>query len=319
MAIERARMRAVCKPWGSFDLRPWSQMHNDGVAIGELWFQRPDGNASDPALLLKLLFTTEPLSIQVHPDDAYAQSIGLEHGKTEAWYILSATPGAKIADGLKRRLTAAQLRAAILDGSISDLVQWRCVMKDDVIFVPAGTIHAIGPGLVIAEIQQRSDATFRLFDHGRQRELHVEKAVAAANAGPPVRQSVPRRLTDARTLLVASPQFILERISLAPNSNWALDTELETWVLVLEGCARIGPVNASAGEAIFLQADDARIEVGPEGLKCLMAYLGPEPSSKLLQNLDGWSAGSPLRDQPSFPSHHRAIAGSPVRSMEVRP
>jgi mannose-6-phosphate isomerase len=94
-------------------------------------------NAPDPALLLKLLFTKEPLSIQVHPNDAFAQSIGLGHGKTEAWYILSATPGAKIAVGLKRQLTTPQLRASIEDGSISDLVQWHRVLKDDVIFVPA--------------------------------------------------------------------------------------------------------------------------------------------------------------------------------------
>jgi hypothetical protein len=86
MAIEHACMRVVRKPWGNTDLRPWSEIRHDGGAIGELWFQRPDMNAPDPALLLKLLFTKEPLSIQVHPDDAFAQSIGLGHGKTEAWY-----------------------------------------------------------------------------------------------------------------------------------------------------------------------------------------------------------------------------------------
>ena len=319
MAIEHASIRAVRKPWGSIDLQPWSNMHNDGGAIGELWFQRPGVNTPDPALLLKLLFTTEPLSIQVHPDDAFAQSIGLEHGKTEAWYILSATPGAKIALGLKWRLTIPQLQASIEDGSISDLVQWRGVLKDDVIFVPAGTIHAIGPGLVIAEIQQRSDATFRLFDYGRQRDLHADNAVAVANAGPPKRQSVPRRLTDARTLLVACPQFVLERIDLLPKSNWEFNAEHETWILVLEGSARIGLTNASIGEAFFLEADGASIEVGAEGLKGLLAYLGPEPSLSLLQNLDRRSTGSSLSDQETIPSHHRATAGSLVRSMETRP
>jgi mannose-6-phosphate isomerase len=319
VAIEHACMQAVRKPWGSIDLRPWSKMANDGVAIGELWFQRPDVNAPDPALLLKLLFTTEPLSIQVHPDDAFAQSIGLEHGKTEAWYILSATPGAKIAAGLKRRLTSLQLRASIEDGSISDLVQWRGVSKDDVIFVPAGTIHAIGPGLVIAEIQQRSDATFRLFDYGRQRELHVDNAVAAANAGPLEPQFVPRRLTDVRTLLIASPQFVLEWIGLPPASNWELDAERETWVLVIEGRARIGMTNASAGDAIFLESDGASIEVGPEGMKGLLAYLGPEPSPILLQNFDGRNAGSSIRHFSQRPLPYRATTGSPARSMEVRP
>ncbi len=273
MAIEHACMRAVRKPWGSIDLRPWSKMGDAGGPIGELWFQRPDVHAPASALLLKLLFTTEPLSIQVHPDDAFAQSIGLEHGKSEAWYILSATPDAKIAVGLKRHLTPQQLRTSIEDDSICDLVQWRRVSKDDVIFVPAGTIHAIGPGLVIAEIQQKSDATFRLFDYERQRELHVDNAVAAAKAGPPERQSGATRLTDFRTLLVASPQFVLERIDLPPKSSWELDAAHETWVLVLDGGARIGLTHASVGEAIFLDADRASIEIGAEGVKCLLAYL----------------------------------------------
>jgi mannose-6-phosphate isomerase len=319
MAIEHACMRVVRKPWGSTDLRPWSEIRQDGVAIGELWFQRPDMNAPDPALLLKLLFTKEPLSIQVHPDDAFAQSIGLGHGKTEAWYILSATPGAKIAIGLKRQLTTPHLRASIEDGSISDLVQWHRVLKDDVIFVPAGTIHAIGPGLVVAEIQQRSDATFRLFDHGRKRELHVDHAVAAANAGPAECQSVPRRLTDARTLLVASPHFVLERIDLSPQSNWELRAERETWVLVLEGHARAGLRTVFVGEAIFLEADRTSIKVGSNGLKGLVAYLATEPSPSLLHNLDGQNAGSPIRPHSRLPLHHRATAGAPARAKEVRP
>jgi mannose-6-phosphate isomerase len=308
----------VHKPWGSTDLRPWSEIHHQGVAIGELWFQRPDRKSADPALLLKLLFTKEPLSIQVHPDDAFAQSIGLAHGKTEAWYILSATPGAKIAVGLKRRLAAPQLRAAIEDGSISELVQWRVVLKDEVIFVPAGTIHAIGPGLVIAEIQQRSDATFRLFDHGRQRELHVDNAVAAANAGPAECQSIPRRLTDGRTLLVASPPFVLERVDLAPQSNWELNAERETWILVLEGYARVGLMNAFVGEAVFLEADCADIKVGAEGLRGLLAYLGPEPSGSLLSRNEGQHAGSKTRhfSQPTL--HRRATPGSSVSATEAR-
>ena len=153
------------------------------ASIGEIWYERPGKPVSSSSLLLKLLFTSEPLSIRVHPDDAYAQLMGLPNGKTEAWYVLSAVPGAKVALGLKQRLTQQQLREAVHDGSISDLVVWQTVLPDDVIFVPAGTIHAIGAGLVIAEIQQRSDATFRLFDHGRQRELHIESAIAVADAG----------------------------------------------------------------------------------------------------------------------------------------
>src|SRR5581483_4491665 len=157
-------------------------------------------------------------SIQVHPDDAYARSIGLRNGKTEAWYVLSATPGAKVALGLKRRLTQQQLREVVCDGSISDLVVWQTVLPDDVIFVPAGTIHAIGAGLVIAEIQQRSDATFRLFDHGRQRELHINDAIAVANARPADFGGPPTRLSAERALLTSNSHFTFERIDLASNS-----------------------------------------------------------------------------------------------------
>ena len=121
MAIEHARARAVPKPWGVEDLRPWSNARHDGDAIGEIWYERPGNGAADPSLLLKLLFTSQPLSIQVHPDDAFAHSMGLPNGKTEAWYVLSAAPEAKVALGLSRRLTPQQLREAIDDGSISDL------------------------------------------------------------------------------------------------------------------------------------------------------------------------------------------------------
>lgn len=118
---------------------PWSDIAASDDPIGELWFRRADANSPKSVLLLKLLFTTEPLSIQVHPDDTFARSIGLANGKTEAWYILSAAPSARVAIGLKRSLSSTELRTAILDGSIVDLVQWRPVRCGDAIFVPAGT------------------------------------------------------------------------------------------------------------------------------------------------------------------------------------
>src|SRR3546814_7619511 len=111
------------------------------------------------------------------PDVCSSDLIGLEHGKTEAWYVLSATPDAKIAIGLRRQVTAPQLRASIDDGSISDLVQWHPVSKDDVIFVPAGTIHAVGAGLLLAEGPPRSDPTIRLLATLRQRWLPVNSAL----------------------------------------------------------------------------------------------------------------------------------------------
>lgn len=131
-----ARAQPVQKPWGVADLRPWSKADNDGGRlIGEIWYERSGSESSDPSLLLKLLFTSQPLSIQVHPDDAHARSIGLARGKTEAWYILRAAPGATIALGLKERLAHGQLREAINDGSIAALVAWRTVLPGDVVFL----------------------------------------------------------------------------------------------------------------------------------------------------------------------------------------
>jgi hypothetical protein len=112
MAIELARAQTLPKPWGVMDLSPWSNARHDGNAIGEIWYQRAAGATDDPSLLLKLLFTSQPLSIQVHPDDAFAHAMGMARGKTEAWYVLSAAPGARIALGLKQRLDLDSRRMA---------------------------------------------------------------------------------------------------------------------------------------------------------------------------------------------------------------
>jgi len=285
MAAEQASAQLVCKPWGSTNLRPWSNVEHDGVPIGELWFQRTDKNAPDPALLLKLLFTTQPLSIQVHPNDAFAQSIGLANGKTEAWYILSAAPHAEVAIGLKRLIASTELRAAIADGSVVDMVQWRPVQRGDVYSVSAGTVHAIGAGIVLVEIQQRSDATFRIFDYERQRDLHVENALAVADLGPAEEQSPPEELSDSRTALIASQYFVLEKISLPPGSRWALHARRETWMLVLEGGGRIGITDVSMGDVMFVEAERVDIQVGPDGLDGLLAYPGPDPDLGLLEEL----------------------------------
>ena len=285
MAIERARAQAVPKPWGVADLRPWYRADHDGARlIGEIWYERSGSWPSEPSLLLKLLFTSRPLSIQVHPDDAYARSIGLACGKTEAWYILSAAPGAKIVLGLKKPLAPRQLREAVNDGSITALVAWRTVLPGDVVLVPAGTIHAIGAGLVIAEIQQRSDATFRMFDFGRQRDLHIGDAVAVAHAAPADGGVKSKRLTDERTLLVSNPHFVFERIELAPGSALRLEAERETWLLVVSGSARAGRFDIATGDAVFAQSDIVDIRAGAQGMASLVAYTGVGgPVPRLLQ------------------------------------
>jgi mannose-6-phosphate isomerase len=286
-----------------------------------LWFERPglaSGLASpETALLLKLLFTTEPLSIQGNPDDGFARSIGLPHGKTEAWYILSAIPGAKVAVGLNYPRSATELRTAIADGSIANIVHWHPVHQGDVISIPAGTVHAIGAGIVLAEIQQHSDATFRLFDYGRQRELHVEKAVAVATAGPREPPSPPEQWSDARIVLTIKPYFALEQIDLAPGSVWMLDAPKETWLLAIEGHAQIGSTKLALGEAVFLQADHADIKAGADGLKALLAYPGPTinpdaltersaaghlPNSSSVAPLAPTSLGHAQIEQPEAPN-----------------
>lgn len=285
MAIEHARAQVVPKPWGVDDLSPWSSAFASDKAIGEIHYERSDSAAADPSLLLKLLFTSQPLSIQVHPDDKFAHLMGLPNGKTEAWYVLSAVPEAKVALGLKLRLTPQQLREAIDDGSIADLIAWHPVSANDVISVVAGTIHAIGAGLVVAEIQQRSDVTFRLFDYGRQRELHVEDAIAVAVAGPVEFQPRSKQLTAERRLLVANPHFVFERINLAPDSSWCLDAERETWLFVLSGSAIAGAFDVVAGDALFAQSDRVDIHSGAVGIAVLAAYTGGGPIENLLQRL----------------------------------
>jgi len=287
MTIEHASIRTVEKPWGRTDLRPWSEIAVTQGRIGEIWYERTDPTGYEPTLLLKLLFTQEPLSIQVHPGDAFAHSIGEVRGKSEAWYVMSAEFGSRIALGLDRRLTSQQLREAIADGSIAGRIAWRDVSRGDVVDVPAGSIHAIGAGLVIAEIQQRSDTTYRLFDYGRSRALHIEQAVAVADAGPAPASHVPEALGPGRTLLVISSHFILEKIDAPPRSKWSVRAQHETWLLVLNGHARIGLMNAFAGEAVFLEREATTLRAGADGMQALVAYGARKPDMNMLRLVGG--------------------------------
>lgn len=254
-------------------------------------FERSGGDAEKSSLLLKLLFTTQPLSIQVHPNDEFARSIGLANGKTEAWYVLAAEPNASIALGLKWQLTEKQFRRAIEDGSIAGFVQWRHVQNDDVMLVPGGTIHAIGKGLVIAEIQQRSHATFRLFDYGRGRELHLDNAIGAAVRSPAMCQPVPRKIADGRSLLLVDPHFVLERIDLPPRSSWSFKAQRETWLFVVRGSATIGDLNLTRANVVVADDEHVRLEVGDTGLRALAAYPGSNVEATLLSKCD--AAASP--------------------------
>jgi mannose-6-phosphate isomerase len=318
MTMELSSIRVVRKPWGRTDLRPWSELGHDGATVGELWFQRADKLAPEPALLLKLLFTDEPLSIQVHPNNDFASAIGLPHGKTEAWHVLSASAGAKVALGLKRELTRPQLRAAIEDGSIAELVHWQDVAVGETLLVPAGTIHAIGAGLVLAEIQQRSDATFRLFDHGRQREIHLDGAVGAAVAGLAMVQRPAARLSEARNALAQSAYFVLEEIDLMPDSHWEIDAATETWVLVLEGEATFDLKPIASGQAMFMQAHRASIRTGRRGAKGLVAYVASAPLPNLLVSRNGIPLEVMAERFPELGLEQQVKSALPVKPWGIR-
>jgi len=169
---ERLPTRFLEKVWGATNLAPWYP--SSEKKIGEVWFE------ADLPLLVKFVFTSERLSVQVHPNDVFAAEHEGCRGKTEMWYVLRADPGARIAAGFRESISSDRMREAALSGEIEDLLHWIDVRAGDVFFIPAGTVHAIGAGLAICEIQQHSDITYRLYDYGRPRELHLEKAMQVA-------------------------------------------------------------------------------------------------------------------------------------------
>jgi len=208
MAARRLAARHVARPWGRTRLSPW---YPDALEpVGEVWFEAPP-------LLVKFLFTSSVLSVQVHPPDDVARRRHNSAGKTEMWHVVEAEAGAAIAAGFRRAVTAEELRAAAADGSIADLMEWHAASPGDTFFIPAGVVHAIGAGLVLCEIQQFSDVTYRLYDWGRQpaRELHLEESVAVASLGP-----AQCRVAARRGELVRCPYFVTERLEVAGKVEW---------------------------------------------------------------------------------------------------
>lgn len=174
------------KPWGRDDVGAEFGVPK-GKRIGEIWYD--DGSDNPLPLLVKWLFTSQNLSVQVHPSNDEAHARGLASGKEECWYIVHAQPGAVIGLGTTRSLDATQLRAASLDGSIEHLLDWKPVQAGDYFYIPAGTVHAIGAGIVLVEVQQYADVTYRLYDYNRLdngvlRPLHLDDGIAVAHARP---------------------------------------------------------------------------------------------------------------------------------------
>ena len=200
------------RPWG-VDTLPAPFVSPPGERIGEVWFTPP---AQLDALLVKYIFTSEKLSVQVHPNDAQAPAG--HRGKEECWLVLSAQPGATLAIGFDEPLGHEALRAAALDGSIEQLLTWFPVKPGDFFYIPAGTVHAIGPGLSLIEIQQNSDITYRLFDYGRPRELHLDAGIAVAQRGPHDPTDRQHLHENGAVGLVEGPHFRLDRLDGAPGA-----------------------------------------------------------------------------------------------------
>ena len=227
------------RPWGFRDLRPWYDLVAEGEPIGEMWLTGDDCLVStgphqgkrlaalfaeehaallgdrapspDSPLLIKTIFAREKLSVQVHPDDKMAQKYGDPRGKTECWYVLAAESGAEVALGVKPGTTLVQIEQEIQAGTLEASLNPVPVAAGDMIFVDAGTIHAIWPGSILLETQQYSDTTYRMFDYGRGRELHIEKSLEATRLTTRAGKIAPRRLAD-RFVLIDVKYFRVERV-----------------------------------------------------------------------------------------------------------
>lgn len=265
---------AVEKPWGRTALWP-GFVNPSGARIGEIWFEATDG--VEPDLMVKYLFTSEKLSIQVHEDDATARAHGRARGKDEAWVILDAQPGATIALGLKQPVDADTLRAAAKDGTIEHLVDWRPVKAGDVIYSKARTIHAIGAGLTLIEVQQNVDLTYRLYDYGRPRELQLEDGIAVSDPVPFETPAMPGDIGDGRAILCEGGKFVLERWTWAGGRTLELPDSKPGWLIPVRGGGTVGGLAFAAGECWMIEGEAAIAVAGDADI--LFAYPGAARAS----------------------------------------
>ncbi len=254
MPATKLETHRVAKPWGRHTLWPGFPDPAPGDdPVGEVWFKTPGDDS--PELLIKYLFTSEKLSVQVHPDDAAAQARGLPRGKDECWTVLSAESDSTIALGPKRTMTADELREHARDGSIEDDLDWVPVEPGDFFYAPSGTVHAIGAGLTIIEIQQNSETTYRLYDYGSDRELHLEDGVAVADLDPYRPIASPGPAEEGRKILVEGPKFVLERWS-GGDRPVALPPGITGWLVPIRGNGEVAGVAWHAGECVTVEGSE---------------------------------------------------------------
>lgn len=239
--------RMVERPWGR-EVLPAPFVAPPGEKIGEVWFE-PQPVLD--ALLVKYLFTSEALSVQVHPSDLDAPAG--KRGKEECWYVIAAEPDAKLGIGFKEPIAPEAIRAAALDGSIEHLLEWHPARAGDFFYIPAGTVHAIGPGLSLVEVQQNSDMTYRLYDYGRPRELHLDAGIAVANGLPYPRLLHCHVPGSGAMSLVDGPHFRLDRLDGAPDAETATRYEGALLVIPLDGEAEVRCQLVRAGECALAE------------------------------------------------------------------
>ena len=318
------------RPWGKLDLSPIYPNHKFIEKIGEAWLTGDNcavangalagrtlaevskefgpvlvGTAArDPRrfpLLMKFLFPAEKLSVQVHPDDATAQEFGEPWGKTECWYVAHARPGSQIALGLKPGVTRAEFEQAIYDKRAEDSLNWIDVSQGEMIYVAGGTVHTLGPGSVIVETQQQSDTTYRLYDYGRPRPLHLERGLASVKeqvASGKVIRSTPAEIDggkNRRSAMIAAPYFVVDMYELkAPHEFSTRDESGKDSAQILvavEGCGIVeapgqAPVTLAKGDAVVIPAALEQFVVRPQwAVEFLRAFVPggevAEPATRL--------------------------------------
>lgn len=318
------------RPWGTLDLSPIYPNHKFSEKIGEAWLtgdncqitngalakrtlaelskefgpQLVGTAARDPQrfpLLMKFLFPEEKLSVQVHPDDATAQRFGEPWGKTECWYVAHARPGSQIALGLKPGATRAQLEAAIHEKRAEELLHWINIYQGEMIYVAGGTVHTMGPGSVLVETQQQSDTTYRLYDYGRQRPLHLEHGLASVKervASGKVIRPAPVAIDGGRNRLssmIAAPYFTVDLFELKEPHQFstkdASGRDSAQIMVAVEGCGIVeveglAPVTLAKGDAVVIPAALEKFSVRPQwAVEFLKAYVPggelPEPATRL--------------------------------------
>jgi len=284
------------RPWGVRDLRPiytrvveapigesWLTWEDNRVAngplvgrtLGELSKQYRRDLVGQAAwyddrfpLLVKFLFPGDKLSVQVHPDDEQARRVGQPCGKTECWYALAAKPGAQVALGLKPGTTLEDFEQAIREKRAEELLNWMDVHQGDMLYVASGTVHTIGGGMILVETQQTSDTTYRLYDYGRPRELHIAEGLAATklhtNAG-----KVVRRASDPPDVLVHSPFFQVEKIKLHDPVHASVDSASPHIVVAIDGAGIVEsrgmePISFATGDAVVIPAAAREYTLRPQ-------------------------------------------------------